>query len=41
MPPKYNEMFGLQHCKVYIFDDDVIISGANLSDVRLSILIST
>ena len=31
MPPKYNETLGLQHCKVYIFDDSVIISGANLS----------
>eukprot|EP00094_Tigriopus_californicus_P004608 TCALIF_04438-PA protein Name:"Similar to TBCE Tubulin-specific chaperone E (Pongo abelii)" AED:0.07 eAED:0.07 QI:119/0.4/0.16/1/0.6/0.66/6/0/917 len=31
VPQKYNEMYGLQHTKVYIFDDSVIISGANLS----------
>ncbi|KAJ2202281.1 CDP-diacylglycerol--glycerol-3-phosphate 3-phosphatidyltransferase, partial [Coemansia sp. RSA 518] len=30
-PQRYNETFGLQHIKAYIFDDDVIISGANLS----------
>ena len=24
-------IIGLQHCKIYIFDDSVIISGANLS----------
>lgn len=28
---RFNEGFGLQHMKVYGFDDDVIISGANLS----------
>nr|CDS33886.1 CDP diacylglycerol glycerol 3 phosphate [Hymenolepis microstoma] len=32
LPKRINEVFGLQHMKVYIFDDDVIISGANLSD---------
>jgi len=31
MPPRWNETIGLQHCKIYIFDDSVIISGANLS----------
>ncbi|KAJ2394526.1 CDP-diacylglycerol--glycerol-3-phosphate 3-phosphatidyltransferase [Coemansia sp. RSA 2559] len=30
-PQRYNETFGLQHIKVYLFDDDVVISGANLS----------
>lgn len=28
---RFNEGFGLQHMKIYGFDDDVIISGANLS----------
>lgn len=32
LPQKWNEIIGLQHIKVYIFDDDVILSGANLSD---------
>ncbi|VUZ43279.1 unnamed protein product, partial [Hymenolepis diminuta] len=32
LPERTNEIVGLQHMKVYIFDDDVIISGANLSD---------
>ncbi|TKR86475.1 hypothetical protein L596_011063 [Steinernema carpocapsae] len=27
-----NEIVGLQHMKIYIFDDDVLISGANLSE---------
>jgi len=31
LPQRWNEVVGLQHCKVYIFDDTVIISGANLS----------
>ena len=31
LPSKWNELIGLQHIKVYIFDDSVIISGANLS----------
>ncbi|ALC46438.1 CG7718, partial [Drosophila busckii] len=31
-PPRWNELFGLQHMKVYLFDDAVIISGANLSN---------
>ncbi|KAJ2369398.1 CDP-diacylglycerol--glycerol-3-phosphate 3-phosphatidyltransferase, partial [Coemansia sp. RSA 2607] len=30
-PQRYNETFGLQHIKLYMFDDDTIISGANLS----------
>lgn len=28
---RFNEGFGLQHMKLYGFDDDVLISGANLS----------
>ena len=31
LPSKMNEMVGLQHCKVYMFDDTLIMSGANLS----------
>ena len=30
-PTRWNELFGLQHMKLYIFDDTLIISGANLS----------
>eukprot|EP00095_Tigriopus_kingsejongensis_P005869 maker-scaffold38_size502422-snap-gene-2.20 protein:Tk05869 transcript:maker-scaffold38_size502422-snap-gene-2.20-mRNA-1 annotation:"GI22216" len=32
LPQRYNETYGLQHTKLYIFDDSVIISGANLSN---------
>ncbi|XP_067618148.1 CDP-diacylglycerol--glycerol-3-phosphate 3-phosphatidyltransferase, mitochondrial [Eurosta solidaginis] len=31
-PPRWNELLGLQHMKVYLFDDAVLISGANLSN---------
>ena len=31
IPAKFNETIGLQHCKLYVFDDSVIVSGANLS----------
>nr|CAG4651953.1 EOG090X08SX [Triops cancriformis] len=31
MPERYNETIGLQHMKIYLVDDTVIISGANLS----------
>lgn len=31
MPPRWNELIGLQHMKLYVFDDTVIVSGANLS----------
>ena len=31
LPSKWNELVGLQHCKVYIMDDTLIMSGANLS----------
>ena len=30
-PPRWNELLGIQHMKLYLFDDTVIISGANLS----------
>ncbi|XP_053715425.1 CDP-diacylglycerol--glycerol-3-phosphate 3-phosphatidyltransferase, mitochondrial [Synchiropus splendidus] len=32
VPQRFNETIGVQHIKVYLFDDSVIISGANLSD---------
>lgn len=32
MPPRWNELIGLQHMKLYLFDNTVIISGANLSN---------
>lgn len=32
MPNRWNELFGVQHMKLYIFDDTLIISGANLSN---------
>lgn len=31
IPPRYNETVGLQHAKVFVFDNSVIVSGANLS----------
>ena len=31
VPPRFIEGFGLQHMKLYIFDDSLLISGANLS----------
>eukprot|EP00898_Chlorokybus_atmophyticus_P006690 jgi/Chlat1/7021/Chrsp56S06702 len=33
LPPKYNEGMGVSHLKVYIFDDNVLVSGANLSSI--------
>ncbi|KAB0793573.1 hypothetical protein PPYR_13193 [Photinus pyralis] len=32
VPDRWNELFGLQHMKLYIFDDTLLISGANLSN---------
>ncbi len=26
-PPRFNEVMGLQHMKIYIFDNDLILSG--------------
>ena len=31
-PARWNELLGLQHTKIYLFDDTVVISGANLSN---------
>jgi CDP-diacylglycerol--glycerol-3-phosphate 3-phosphatidyltransferase len=31
VPNRFNEGFGLQHMKIYGFDEEVILSGANLS----------
>lgn len=32
IPDRFNELIGLQHMKLYIIDDNIIISGANLSN---------
>ncbi|VDK46764.1 unnamed protein product [Anisakis simplex] len=32
IPQRTNEVVGLQHMKLYIFDDSIVISGANLSE---------
>ncbi|GIY96968.1 CDP-diacylglycerol--glycerol-3-phosphate 3-phosphatidyltransferase, mitochondrial [Caerostris extrusa] len=32
LPERWNETVGLSHLKVYLFDDTLILSGANLSD---------
>ncbi|XP_049855957.1 CDP-diacylglycerol--glycerol-3-phosphate 3-phosphatidyltransferase, mitochondrial-like isoform X1 [Schistocerca gregaria] len=32
LPPRYSELVGLQHMKIYLFDDSLLISGANLSN---------
>lgn len=32
LPSRYNEIVGLQHMKLYISDDSVILSGANCSN---------
>ncbi|XP_035218716.1 CDP-diacylglycerol--glycerol-3-phosphate 3-phosphatidyltransferase, mitochondrial-like [Stegodyphus dumicola] len=32
LPERWNETIGLSHLKVYLFDDTLILSGANLSD---------
>nr|CAD2179584.1 unnamed protein product [Meloidogyne enterolobii] len=32
LPGRLNEIIGVQHMKFFIFDDSIIISGANLSD---------
>ena len=31
LPERWNEIVGLQHMKIYIFDNSLLISGANLS----------
>ncbi|PJF17584.1 CDP-diacylglycerol--glycerol-3-phosphate 3-phosphatidyltransferase [Paramicrosporidium saccamoebae] len=30
-PPRWNEIFGVSHLKVCVFDDNVLVTGANLS----------
>ncbi|XP_077594640.1 CDP-diacylglycerol--glycerol-3-phosphate 3-phosphatidyltransferase, mitochondrial isoform X1 [Stigmatopora nigra] len=35
-PPRFNETVGVQHIKVYLFDDSLVISGANLSESYFS-----
>lgn len=32
LPPRWNEVLSVYHIKSYIFDDNMIISGANLSN---------
>ncbi|XP_062508248.1 CDP-diacylglycerol--glycerol-3-phosphate 3-phosphatidyltransferase, mitochondrial-like isoform X2 [Corticium candelabrum] len=32
IPEKFNETVGLQHIKIFLFDDDLLVSGANLSE---------
>ncbi|XP_064089434.1 CDP-diacylglycerol--glycerol-3-phosphate 3-phosphatidyltransferase, mitochondrial-like isoform X2 [Macrobrachium nipponense] len=32
IPQRWNEVIGLQHMKLYVFDDSLIMSGANLSN---------
>ncbi|KAI9576186.1 hypothetical protein GQX74_014246 [Glossina fuscipes] len=32
IPPRWNELLGLQHMKIYLFDDAILISGAILSN---------
>ncbi|XP_014248219.1 CDP-diacylglycerol--glycerol-3-phosphate 3-phosphatidyltransferase, mitochondrial [Cimex lectularius] len=32
LPQRYNELVGLQHMKLYLFDNSVLITGANLSE---------
>ncbi|XP_076764938.1 CDP-diacylglycerol--glycerol-3-phosphate 3-phosphatidyltransferase, mitochondrial-like isoform X1 [Xylocopa sonorina] len=32
IPDRFNELVGLQHMKLYMVDNDIIISGANLSN---------
>lgn len=36
MPERFNETIGLQHIKVYLFDDNVILSGCVASLRRVS-----
>ncbi|KAJ3087086.1 CDP-diacylglycerol--glycerol-3-phosphate 3-phosphatidyltransferase [Quaeritorhiza haematococci] len=39
-PPRFNEGFGLQHMKIYAFDDSVILSGNGRSTSRSAISFS-
>ena len=31
LPPRVNEVVGVSHIKAYLFDNDILMSGANLS----------
>lgn len=33
LPARWNEIIAVQHMKAYLFDDDIIISGCNLSNI--------
>eukprot|EP00887_Chlorella_sp_A99_P003236 scaffold9.g3236.t1 len=35
LPPRVREVVGVSHAKLYLFDDDVLISGANISNAYL------
>ncbi|KAL4443904.1 hypothetical protein ABPG75_011641 [Micractinium tetrahymenae] len=36
LPPRVSEVIGVMHMKCYVFDDTVLISGANISSTYLS-----
>lgn len=36
LPERWNELPGVHHMKVYVFDDEVCLSGANLSETYFS-----
>jgi len=36
LPPRLREILGVQHMKAFVFDDDVIITGANISNTYFS-----
>lgn len=37
LPPRVSEVVGVSHLKCYMFDDDIMISGANISNTYFSI----
>ena len=32
LPARFNEVVGVNHIKAFVFDDDVVMTGANLSE---------
>ena len=36
LPPRVSEVVGVCHLKAYVFDDSVLLSGANLSNTYFS-----
>jgi CDP-diacylglycerol--glycerol-3-phosphate 3-phosphatidyltransferase len=36
LPPRVSEVVGVAHIKAYVFDDTVLLSGANLSNTYFS-----